>query len=650
MIKRESLLYVVALPMLVVLAYWQGLPGPFLLDDFSNLEALYQSAPIRSAEDAWTAALSSGIAGPSGRPVALLSFFIDDFAWPSSPDSFKYTNVLIHAINSLLLFWLFTLITGLSKQPADRHALFVAALAAALWALHPFQVSTTLYVIQRMAMLAATFALIAFILYIKAELAARSGRIKSATLMLASCFLVASPLSFFSKENAALIPIMILAIKLTVLAHGKPKVKTRAYRNYGIISTAPLYLTVIALIFFFIRSIPGWEIEYATKKLFSMDQRFLTQSRVLVDYIYQILVPHMEGRGFYNERFQISRGLFSPSSTFISIAFISLALIFALVFRKRFQYFSCAILFYLSGHLLESTIAPLELYYEHRNYLPSCFMFLAIAYLLASARVRLLFKSVLIVVVLTIYLSLTILRANLWGDPVSLGLVWLEKGNQSMRAHQQAAKSWELMGRPDLADNVLREGAQKVVGKEILVMQRAILHCAYNTDSGVIKDAIDSLRNGLLYATYFYDTMRSMIESIEKNSCEISPEDIEKMLNAVLENPRIYHAISADFVYLRARLKLADGREEEAMSDFLSGAQYTSNCEMLLQGMAMLGTKGRPDLSLQLLQNFAESAPESVCIKSVEASAERNSKKEMLRSEVERLKGILLKELDAGLE
>ncbi|MBT8446206.1 MAG: tetratricopeptide repeat protein, partial [Gammaproteobacteria bacterium] len=83
-------------------AYLPGLQGGFILDDFANLSALGKYGSIDSAQDLWRY-LTNGLGGPGGRPLALLSFLLDDNGWPAAAAAFKRTNLLIHLLNGVLL-------------------------------------------------------------------------------------------------------------------------------------------------------------------------------------------------------------------------------------------------------------------------------------------------------------------------------------------------------------------------------------------------------------------------------------------------------------------------------------------------------------------------------------------------------------------
>ena len=78
-----------------IITYWAGIKGDFLFDDYPNLEPLGTYGTI----DSWDKAknfINSGFAGPTGRPISVASFLINDNTWPSLAYSFKYTNIMIH--------------------------------------------------------------------------------------------------------------------------------------------------------------------------------------------------------------------------------------------------------------------------------------------------------------------------------------------------------------------------------------------------------------------------------------------------------------------------------------------------------------------------------------------------------------------------
>src|SRR5690554_4249969 len=124
-------------------AYWPALTGPFLFDDFANLNGLAvfnDGFTLTALRDY----MQTGAAGPSGRPLSLLSFLLNDVAWPSQPLPFKYTNLLIHLLNGCLLLWLLVRLAGRMEGGLNRQRQILVLFLFAFWLLSPYHVSAVM--------------------------------------------------------------------------------------------------------------------------------------------------------------------------------------------------------------------------------------------------------------------------------------------------------------------------------------------------------------------------------------------------------------------------------------------------------------------------------------------------------------------------
>ena len=174
-LKKIQISLSIVVPLfLCLVCYWPGLASDFLLDDFVNLQPLAIQAeltpdlPLQEDQGEYSRVVNfvfSGNAGPTGRPLGLLSLLINDNAWPSNPWSYKYTNLLIHCINGLLIFLISFNLTSAQYKDSNKSVL-IASVCAVLWLCHPIQVSTVLYVIQRMTLLSSFFCLLGILAYI----------------------------------------------------------------------------------------------------------------------------------------------------------------------------------------------------------------------------------------------------------------------------------------------------------------------------------------------------------------------------------------------------------------------------------------------------------------------------------------------------
>ncbi|MGB1142043.1 MAG: hypothetical protein ACPG1A_14160, partial [Halioglobus sp.] len=137
---------------------------------------------------------------------------------------------------------------------------------------------------------------------------------------------------------------------------------------------------------------------------------------------YWLAVPDITQMGFFHDDIPVSRGLASPLTTAFSIVAWCLVLLVTLIAYRKFPLVAFAFLFYLVGHSMESTVLPLELYFEHRNYLPSVGMAILLVVALHRTCTRaesLRFAPCLVGILLGLSVLLA-LRALAWGDSFSL--------------------------------------------------------------------------------------------------------------------------------------------------------------------------------------------------------------------------------------
>ncbi|WP_449426279.1 hypothetical protein [Rhodanobacter lindaniclasticus] len=219
------------LVLLAIIAYASGLHGSFLFDDFSNLPALGATGPVDTWPTFWRY-ITSGTADPTGRPLTLLTFLIDAHNWPADPYPFKRTNLILHLLNGVLLALLLRRLGRVVFKHADNRRIDLAAVAGAgFWLLHPLFVSTTLYIVQREAMLPATFTLLGLLAWLHGrEAMVRGHRLRGGiwvALGLGGCTL----LGVLSKANGILLPALALVVEYVFLANVKPRHANRLPRH-----------------------------------------------------------------------------------------------------------------------------------------------------------------------------------------------------------------------------------------------------------------------------------------------------------------------------------------------------------------------------------------------------------------------------------
>jgi tetratricopeptide (TPR) repeat protein len=108
----------------------------------------------------------------------------------------------------------------------------------------------------------------------------------------------------------------------------------------------------------------------------------------------------------------------------LSLLGIVFLLSLAFLVRKRQPILSLGIFWFFAGHLLESTILPLELAHEHRNYLPSLGPILVVVHCIDVAWMKLKRRWlwVMLPILAAIFAGLSIMRATQWSSDYSLFL------------------------------------------------------------------------------------------------------------------------------------------------------------------------------------------------------------------------------------
>ena len=332
---------------------WSAIYGPLVLDDYQNLSGL-----ININETNYTSIIFSNESGPLGRSVSMATFALNH--WLSGGINvfhLKLTNLLIHFVNALLVF----LITGalLEKCREIEHHQLLALFIASCWLLSPININVVFYTIQRMALLSAFFILAGCWVYIKGRhLILNKGKARYPIIVV--LFLIFF-FAILSKENGALLPVMIFLIEICFYNNLFFYLKSRL--SSRIITLLILFFIASAsLIYFF------WVKEYLDYSFlhFTLTDRLYTQPVVIVDYIKNIIIPFNIGLGLSNDHFEIERN-FLNFNTLSSGLFLFLILIVSFygVIKNKKRYLFFGLLFFMAGHLIESTIFPLEIYFSH---------------------------------------------------------------------------------------------------------------------------------------------------------------------------------------------------------------------------------------------------------------------------------------------
>ncbi len=443
---------------ITAIVYLPGLRGPFLFDDYPNL--VTPLTDWLSGQNSWQEIVLGNGSGPLGRIVSMASFLANAACCGLEPYAYKLTNLVVHLFCGGLIYLLIERL--LRREPSySLNSRRIGLLIAALWLVHPIQVSTVLYVVQRMAQLSTLFTLLALLVYVMARQRLEVDRSRTALIWLFAGIPAISILAVLSKENGALIPLLCAVIEIGFFRSQVQSPRPNSIKAFFLaFLLIPGALAVIWLALHPEAILAGY-----ADRTFTLGQRLLSEPRALIDYLSILLLPRGPSLGLYTDDFPISQGLLAPPGTLIAICVLLAILTVAILARKRDPLLFGGILFFFSAHLMESTVFPLEIYFEHRNYLPSVGFFMAVV-AIASWGIRqgsarsdnaprmpswVLPGSIMLVLVLALG---TFARAGIWSSFAFIATQAAAQHPDSLRAQMDYANILQRQGKADEVQRV----------------------------------------------------------------------------------------------------------------------------------------------------------------------------------------------------
>jgi tetratricopeptide (TPR) repeat protein len=583
---------------IAIAAYWNGLGGPFLFDDFGSIAALGNYGGVTDWET-FRQFVFLGGAGPTGRPLALASFLIDGTNWPTEPWPFKRTNLVIHLLCGTLLAVLTFQVMRIVGT-GRRHARWVALVSAGAWLLHPFLVSTTLYVVQRMAQLSTLFVFAGLAGYLYGRTRVATDGLRAYVIM--SCSLVlGTVLAVLSKENGALLPLLAGVFEITILA------ATSRYRDQLARAWVALFLvlpSVLIAAYLAYRAVSHDFFAIRPPRDYSQYERVLTQPRILTDYLYNWFIPKLYTTGVFQDHFIKSTGLLNPVTTLLAFVLHAGLAGLALLKRRDWPLFSLAVLFFYGGHLIESTVINLELYFEHRNYLPAAFLFLP---LLALGARKLDTRMFWVVACASLLLlgGFTRFAATIWPDYSLIIAASAQKAPTSARAQGQYAMELFNTGRTEeslaILDNALQSIPQR---NSYLLLMRLNIRCASEKLS---RDEFLATAEQLSRAYYDPRLVKSysrLIAAVVKGQCPaVTAQDLKNLFETMLavpvnNDPKLlgYSHLHYFVGYTEAYLDAPDA----ALRSFEASLQSRPGAGHAMAMAALLATRGYFDEALTI--------------------------------------------------
>jgi len=397
-------------------------------------------------------------------------------------------------------------------------------------------------------------------------------------------------LGVYTKENAILLILFLPLIEFTIFPTS-PVIQwwLPFYKKHQRQLLVGLGLLLIAAIIIAVEYVsPGYR-----SRPFTLAERLMTEARIIVFYVSLILLPRTDRFGVYHDDIALSRSLIDPWSTLPAIILLLGSVGFAIAFRKRWPLASFGILFFLAGHLLESTLIPLELAHEHRNYLPSLGIILTLSQVLLSLRDRRMRQFVVGVYVTLVLASalITFIRAGQWSNIRTLISYEAIHHPKSARAQIELSGMLGHFGKTEAAIEAARTAASLAPDEPGYLIELQILAAMQGQPDPAMDDRIVELLSSKPATAFMQAQLQSGLQCIKTGKCPSLYPSFKRWLTALIQrkqsgkNASLYTYILGSAYYFRGELRAAIPLLElSAQQDpkyphplFLLGAIYIKN-------------------------------------------------------------------------
>lgn len=598
-LDRSTILTLAFLAVALILTlavYLPGLPGPLLLDDLPQLDGLIAQSANNPATLFGNYIFSTS--GPFGRPVAMATFIGD--AVTHGPDIWwwKYNNVMFHLINGLFVFWLTALLVQAAPKSISANSWMLGVIVAAFWLLHPLHVSTVLYTVQRMTELSNIFVLAGLVFYVKGRLVQEESA-GLGWLFIGLGFGLFYPLAVLSKENALLFPVYCSLIELCVFQfRGRASLQRQIRILHGVLLAG--YLSAAAYVLANFSSIV---LENYAIRDFTFSERVLTQFRVVVIYLSQILLPVQGKMGFFHDDVVASTGLFDPITTLLSALLLLALIVSAFVLRKRLPLYAFGILFFFATHMIESSFFALELMFEHRNYLGSFGILIAVLSIIPLAIKNRKGLVVAVAIGLSGLSFLTWQRSLTWSSSASMYEYMYNAHPESGRLNLTISNFYAAAEDFATARRLLAKVGPGL-GPEV---HSLFLDCLqYEKVEEDAMSRVAQLRDGIVDA-HTTSSAQSLVREIIGGRCSASNISLVTLLDHLLASRTRSIVDKQSVMRTKARLLESINEIDAAVEVLLAAHQLSGNDALLLYLAAhTLIRSSRPDEARAMLTRAYE--------------------------------------------
>ncbi len=498
--------------------YQQAMGLTWQFDDYINLKDLSNVSSLQGLNNF----IFGGVAGPTGRPISLLTFLANYNDWMNNhPWGFVETTLIWHLLNACLIFLLVFNIAKIHINNTNQSYIF-ALMVAMVWAILPIHASANLISIQRMTHVSAFFMLSTLLGYVYFRTHLISQKLPILNLIFAIVWtIIGTVLAIYSKENGAVVVTMLALLELFFLKRITYPVYPKLWK-FGIYLA--LLIVPLFMLLYLVKNWAGINHHFEFYRDRSLADHLATQSIILWEYLRQISLPRAALLGpFHDGHAVYNWGMWQPY-----IALIAWVAAFLIGWKYKAyrlgKFWLFALLWYFAAHQIESSIIPLELYFEHRNYLASLGWVVLIAVLFSEIYKKYQGLSPWHILggIYILYLLFNLQQiTSLWGKPLLAAEMWSTYQPDSPRAAQMLAAQYKQEGFREASIEVLNDFAQLHPKNISLEMQVLSETCEKNSSHQNINQ-LNSLKKNVTQISLPADitvNIASLGDNIRQKKC-----------------------------------------------------------------------------------------------------------------------------------
>jgi len=591
--------------------YYPGLSGDFVFDDPANILENKKLAIQNLSYEGLKSAALSGNAGPLGRPISLITFSLNYYFTSFDPFYLKLTNLLIHLINGLLVFFIsLKLFQWLSKQYQSikfEYTVYLACLVSLIWLIHPLNLTSVLYVVQRMTSLSSLFGLLAIAIYC----IWRTRIITWPNTLLSLIGIIISLLaSILSKESGILFIPLIYWIELIFFQAKNQKFQPISIKKIKL--SYLLWFGVAIGFFLFLYLLPPYlNPANFTRREFTLDERLLTESRVIFYYLKMFFYPLLSDLSLYHDDFAISKSITQPITTLYSLAGLLGISLACIVLFKKHPMLLFAWGWYVISQLLESTFISLELVHEHRNYFGIIGFIVAAVYYIAQINDKKI--QPFIYILSAIYIAnlawTTWQRSEIWSNLVDHAAFEAENHPHSERANYQLARIYMklMVLNPNKKNFYALRAKESLENAKLSYMSSNAawygeLHLYSEMNWKITTDMLKQLSNRqktLPFRNNNISFLRTLSDCQIQGFCKVPHNWFIQLTVSAIDNPTVNDKIKSELFKLLANYFIA------VLGDFEKGEEFLIDAISLnddINGRILLSQVYRLQGKLELAQ------------------------------------------------